>query len=490
MSILNVNQIQPVGGGNTITVNASDVSASGVTITASSFVGPVTGNVTGNVTSSSTSTFSSGINVTSGRVLIGTTNAGSNGTADDLVVANNGSASDQAGITIRGGTSGRSQIFFSDGTSGQDEYRGMLRYDHSENSMQFRTAATERLRITSAGLVGVNCTPLSQFQVKTATNANIALTADGSEASIEAFNDAGSANVPLRIRGSQIKFKIDGTQRARLSYSSSSAVFSLGDESNSAGHLRFEAKASENQIHGRSNHPITFLINTAEKLRILSDGTVATGALSATPGTVAAGSYIQAAANAGFFNNGYDGKFGTSSNHPVYFQVNGTSKASITSAGNVNIIDGNLVVASGHGIDFSAGGNAGGMTSELLDDYEEGTWTPTLGGNASYDIRVGTYTKIGNVVYAYCRIRPTSLGTGSSNTISGLPFTCNNDNGGVMIGYYDGSAVSSVEIGGVVNSNGSIGLFTKTSATNNTGTGAFFQDNCRIYLSTVYQTSS
>ncbi len=75
MSILNVNQIQPVGGGNTITVNASDVSASGVTITASSFVGPVTGNVTGNVTSSSTSTFSSGINVTGGRVLIGTNTA-------------------------------------------------------------------------------------------------------------------------------------------------------------------------------------------------------------------------------------------------------------------------------------------------------------------------------------------------------------------------------------------------------------------------------
>jgi len=50
MSILNVNQIQPVGGGNTITVNASDVSASGVTITASSFVGPLTGNVTGNIT--------------------------------------------------------------------------------------------------------------------------------------------------------------------------------------------------------------------------------------------------------------------------------------------------------------------------------------------------------------------------------------------------------------------------------------------------------
>ena len=378
MSILNVNQIQPVGGGNTITVNASDVSASGVTITASSFVGPVTGNVTGNltgnvtgnVTSSSTSTFSSGINVTGGRVLIGTTNAGSNGTADDLVVANNGSASDQAGITIRGGTSGRSQIFFSDGTSGQDEYRGMLRYDHSENSMQFRTAATERLRITSAGLVGVNCTPLSQLQVKTATNANIALTADGSEASIEAFNDAGSANVPLRIRGSQIKFKIDGTQRARLSYSSSSAVFSLGDESNSAGHLRFEAKASENQIHGRSNHPITFLINTAEKLRI-------------------------------------------------------------TSGGNLSITDGNLVVASGHGIDFSATADGSGTnTSELLDDYETGNWTPVLKSGTNVITVTGSqnyyrYIKVGRLVRLFYSINnaTTSGTTGGTCTIGGLPFT-------------------------------------------------------------------
>ena len=92
---------------------------------------------------------------TSGRLLLGTTSAGGNGTADDLVVANNASANDQAGITIRGGTSGRSQIFFSDGTSGEDEYRGMLRYDHQDNSMQFRTNASEKLRITSAGNVGL-----------------------------------------------------------------------------------------------------------------------------------------------------------------------------------------------------------------------------------------------------------------------------------------------------------------------------------------------
>ena len=86
-----------------------------------------------------------------GRLLLGTTDAGGNNTANHLVVSNNAGANDQAGITIRGGTSGRSQIFFSDGNSGQDEYRGMLRYDHQDNSMQFRTNATEKVRIDTAG---------------------------------------------------------------------------------------------------------------------------------------------------------------------------------------------------------------------------------------------------------------------------------------------------------------------------------------------------
>ena len=75
--------------------------------------------------------------------------------------------------------------------------------------------------------------------------------------------------------------------------------------------------------------------SATEKLRILADGTVATGTLNATPGTVAAGSIVQVSANAGFFTNGYDGKFGTSSNHPVYIQVNGSSKLTIATNGDL-----------------------------------------------------------------------------------------------------------------------------------------------------------
>jgi hypothetical protein len=59
--------------------------------------------------------------------------------------------------------------------------------------------------------------------------------------------------------------------------------------------------------------------------------------------------------------------------------------------------------------------------ANTLDDYEEGTWTPSLGGNATYTTQTGTYTKIGRLVYVYCNLAVNALGTGGQ-TISGLPF--------------------------------------------------------------------
>ena len=52
----------------------------------------------------------------------------------------------------------------------------------------------------------------------------------------------------------------------------------------------------------------------------------------------------------------------------------------VTSSGNVQITDGDLKIStSGHGIDFSATSDSTGTTqSEILDDYEEDTWTPTM----------------------------------------------------------------------------------------------------------------
>ena len=82
----------------------------------------------------------------SGRLMIGTTTEGSS-SADDLTIATTGTT----GITIRSGTSNNGNIEFSDGTSGQDEYRGIVQYGHSNNSMRFYTNATEKVRIDSSG---------------------------------------------------------------------------------------------------------------------------------------------------------------------------------------------------------------------------------------------------------------------------------------------------------------------------------------------------
>jgi hypothetical protein len=93
----------------------------------------------------------------------------------------------------------------------------------------------------------------------------------------------------------------------------------------------------------------------------------------------------------------------------------------------------NIVMASGKGIDFSATSGTG--TSELFDDYEEGTWTPaysTVGGGHSqtYSIQAGTYTKVGNLVTCHFRISiSASSNIGSGNVrITGLPFAANGSN--------------------------------------------------------------
>lgn len=88
---------------------------------------------------------------------------------------------------------------------------------------------------------------------------------------------------------------------------------------------------------------------------------------------------------------------------------------------------GNLVLASGKGIDFSANSNAGGMTGEVLDDYEVGTWTPSpvcTYGSITYSAvsGTGTYVKIGKTVYCWFKVNFTASSNSGNTGMSGLPF--------------------------------------------------------------------
>jgi hypothetical protein len=90
----------------------------------------------------------------------------------------------------------------------------------------------------------------------------------------------------------------------------------------------------------------------------------------------------------------------------------------------VTATTGNFVVGtSGQGIDFSATPGTG--TSELLADYEEGTWTPVDGSGAglSFATAAGYYTKIGRLVTLYFTIEYPATANTNAGRVGGLPFT-------------------------------------------------------------------
>lgn len=108
-----------------------------------------------------------------------------------------------------------------------------------------------------------------------------------------------------------------------------------------------------------------------------------------------------------------------------------------TRYGDQTIIDGNLVIGTdGKGIDFSATPGTG--TSELLDDYEEGTWTPTdaSGAGLTFATSTGKYTKIGREVTLFGWVTFPATASGAWVTIGGLPFSAvSTDDGIGLTGY-------------------------------------------------------
>jgi len=81
-----------------------------------------------------------------------------------------------------------------------------------------------------------------------------------------------------------------------------------------------------------------------------------------------------------------------------------------------------------NGVISSTGGIALGVgtantASNVLDDYEEGTWTPAISGASSVTNLSGSYTKVGNLVTIWVHLLNGNVGGSPSYIITGLPFT-------------------------------------------------------------------
>ncbi len=165
-----------------------------------------------------------------------------------------------------------------------------------------------------------------------------------------------------------------------------------------------------------------------------------------------------------------------------------------SAAGNISLSSAgatSLLISSVAGVNFPAT-QVASADANTLDDYEEGTWTPTFGGSGSdptgvsYNTQEGTYTKIGNRVFVEFFLSFTTF-TGGSNAVAikGLPFTGSGNGDGAMkienvsfsagktylVGTISASAISPQQVGG--SPTAWIGLTIATNVTSS-GTTKFF----------------
>ena len=119
----------------------------------------------------------------------------------------------------------------------------------------------------------------------------------------------------------------------------------------------------------------------------------------------------------------------------------GTASITVATNGEATFAE-NIKVTNGKGIDFSAvSGSASGSASAVLDDYEEGTWTPTVtSGTISIYSNSAQYIKIGKKVIAHCRIHNFSdRSSASAVNVSNLPFTIGVPDSNVGFAWTDNS---------------------------------------------------
>ena len=118
---------------------------------------------------------------------------------------------------------------------------------------------------------------------------------------------------------------------------------------------------------------------------------------------------------------------GTGTYLPMTMWTGGTESLRISPTSKAVILAGGSTSANGTGITFPATQSAS-SDANTLDDYEEGTWTPTDGSGAglTFTINSATYTKIGNTVrVSFYGSYPATANTNGAS-VAGLPFTVSN----------------------------------------------------------------
>jgi hypothetical protein len=165
------------------------------------------------------------------------------------------------------------------------------------------------------------------------------------------------------------------------------------------------------------------------------------------------------------------------------------------SATELTLTTGNLIVASGQGIDFSATSHPAGMTSELLADYEEGTFTATLTcttGTITLGGDTLTYVKVGRMVLVNGNLIVDSVSSPTGGVVlNGLPFTIKSGNAATPSGsVFIYNAVNTLTNSFVMlsgNSNATTANIRVLALGSDAAFGPYVQSGTQIIVSFMYQ---
>ena len=318
---------------------------------------------------------------------------------DELILE----SSATTGLSILSGTSNDGNILFGD--SGNSAI-GYVQYKHANNALAFGSNSAERLRIDSSGNVGIGTSsPSYALDVNSGTMDDTVRFKSTDDTVTIVLEDNDTVN-EIESSAVGIRFDLSGSEKMRIDASGSLLVGKTTSSIAVAGTVIEAIGRTWSSVDGGYVAGFNRLTSDGEILNFRKNGT-SVGSIGSEGGDTL---YI------GTSDTGL--RFHSADRIVPHNPATNTARDAAIDLGRASERFKDLYLSGG----VYLGGTG---AANKLDDYEEGTWTPSFnyGTGITYTTQAGTYTKIGSLVTATFTITVSALGSDTDEVHITLPFS-------------------------------------------------------------------